>query len=91
MKIMTIATVNSSHDTTQQYVVIQRGCHWECNCKAFFFSNDRNVPCKHIEAIRTLDRVASGAMVQRRVHLTEGGTKLLQCWRKHHAMPLVKP
>jgi hypothetical protein len=91
MKIMTIATVDSSVDRTNQYVVIQRGSHWECNCKSFFFSQNRNDPCKHIEAIRTLDRVKPGEMTQRRVHLTDGGTKLLKCWREHHGLPLVKP
>ena len=84
--IRTIAEVKSSTSNQNHHVILNCSC-WQCSCLDFFY---RRRPCKHIDAVRTLDRVKPGEMVQKRVKLEKEGIRILKRWRKDHGMPLVK-
>jgi len=91
MKSSVVAYVPSSNDSMKIYAVVcQENNVWRCNCSSFFFG-DQKTPCKHIERVRTLDRVQPGAMVQKQVQLTEQGVVFLKRWRDWNNMPLVRP
>lgn len=91
MRRTTIAHVTSSKNSLIKYPVILRGGRWECQCAAFFFSGDRNAPCRHIKSVRTLDRVEPGQPVLKKVQLTSNGEKILKAWRTRQGMPFLKP
>ena len=90
MRVRTIADVKSSTSTLLHRITL-RGSVWHCSCMAHYMAEDKRKPCKHIKAVQTLNNVAEGQMVQKRVLLTNEGEKILGRWRKRHNLPLVRP
>lgn len=87
-KVKLLAEVQSSSHKEMTYAVALYNRHVQCTCRDFFF---RRRPCKHIQALRTLQRVAVGDMVLKKVRLTKHGVAYLRRWRERHEMPLVRP
>ena len=90
MAIVVVGYVNSEKDAQKQWIVSVRGGTWRCNCNAYYF-NSLGEPCKHIDTLRKLSRVAEGAVVQKCVRLTPKGQDILEDWRTARGLPLVRP
>lgn len=84
MKRTTVAYVDSSRDRTKRYVLIKRGSRYECTCLDFFFKEDRDQPCKHIQKFlqTKVEQPPHGTLLvigkPASVTLTAPGTQLLK-------------
>ena len=82
MKRTTVAYVDSSRDRTKRYIVIRRGARFECTCLDFFFKEDRDTPCKHINHVLKTNIISTGPELQVTklacVELTRPGVAILR-------------